>query len=380
MLFWKFFFGLFIADLIFTFAWLAYNGLIVMLMAVFFVKGEERGDTEGDHPATKRWTPFAFVLPLALFASLYLVAGWAAFVARYASACSQSPGVAQHWLYYLFGFFAAGSPLIMGHSEKEGDWRISIAAVAYIIFAFSPSLAEWPYGWAIDRVLGSPTVSVGPADEAIARGKAAAAKEDWDSAITECTEAIRLDPKNAVAYCSRGYAYGQKAEYDKELADCTEAIRLDPKDAEAYCYRGAAYGEKREWDKAIADLNKAVRMNPKYGAAYFQRGCVYCGRGCLSVWGYMGLRKGDLDRAITDLTEAIRLTPDCAEAYYCRGSAYAGKDDWDKTIADCTEAIRIKPDFAEAYNGRGTAFMQKGHTEKAQADFTQAKRLGFKPR
>ena len=35
MLFWKFFFGLFIADLIFTFAWLAYNGLVVMAMVAF---------------------------------------------------------------------------------------------------------------------------------------------------------------------------------------------------------------------------------------------------------------------------------------------------------------------------------------------------------
>jgi tetratricopeptide (TPR) repeat protein len=29
---------------------------------------------------------------------------------------------------------------------------------------------------------------------------------DFDKAIGDCTEAIRLDSKNAVAYCNRGYA------------------------------------------------------------------------------------------------------------------------------------------------------------------------------
>ena len=116
--------------------------------------------------------------PFLIFAGVYIVVGWAAFIARYASACSQTPGVEQHWLYYLFGFGCVGGALIAGESDGEKDWRKYVAAVAYIIFAFSPTLAERPYGWAIDRILGSPTVAVSPADEAIKRDDAAAAKVD----------------------------------------------------------------------------------------------------------------------------------------------------------------------------------------------------------
>ena len=194
MLFWKFLFGLFIADLIFTFAWLAYNGLVVMAMVALFANREDSGNAEAEKPPIKhcRWMQFAF--PLILFTSLYIVAGWAAFVARYASACSQTPGVEQHWLYYLFGFFFLWGPLIAGESEGEGDWRKYVAAVAYVIFAFSPTLAEWPYGWAI----------VSPADEAIDRGRAAEKENDWDSAIAEYATAIRLNPKCAEAYNLRG--------------------------------------------------------------------------------------------------------------------------------------------------------------------------------
>ena len=48
-------------------------------------------------------------------------------------------------------------------------------------------------------------------------------------AIADYTEAIRLNPKFAEAYCKRGYAYGNKGVYDKAIADCTKAIRLNPK-------------------------------------------------------------------------------------------------------------------------------------------------------
>ncbi len=59
-------------------------------------------------------------------------------------------------------------------------------------------------------------------------------------APADSTEAIRLDPKNAMAYYNRGRAWYAKGEYDRAIADSTEAIRLDPKNAMAYYNRGRA--------------------------------------------------------------------------------------------------------------------------------------------
>ena len=102
-------------------------------------------------------------------------------------------------------------------------------------------------------------------------------KGEFDKAIADCTETIHLNEgiggsysiagrrvkrpvttwrkegDAAEAYSLRGLAYAGKGDWDKVIADCTEAIHLDPKDALAYYNRGYAYKMKGDYYKAIAD-------------------------------------------------------------------------------------------------------------------------------
>ena len=78
--------------------------------------------------------------------------------------------------------------------------------------------------------------------------------------------------KAAKAYNNRGVAYYKKGDYDRAIADYNEALRLDPKDASAYNNRGSAYAGEGDHDRAIADYNEALRLDPKYVYAYYNRG------------------------------------------------------------------------------------------------------------
>ncbi len=64
-------------------------------------------------------------------------------------------------------------------------------------------------------------------------------------------------------YSSRSTAYRNEGEYDEAIADCSEAIRLNPKLAGAYYARAFTYGQKGESDKAIADYTEVIRLEPK---------------------------------------------------------------------------------------------------------------------
>ena len=239
----------------------------------------------------------------------------------------------------------------------------------------------------------------GDADAHYRRGLACQEKGDYDKAIVEFTEAIRLDPKDADAYHNRGLAYGKKGEHDNAIADFNEAIHLDPKDAGAYYNRGVSYQKKGDRDEAIADFTEAIRLDPKNADGYYGRGWAHAEKG---AWdeaiadytgvirldpknadayagrGYAYAMKGDQQKAIADYTEAIRLNPKYADAYCDRGCAHGEKQEWDMAIADYTEAIRLDPKDAYAYAGRGYAYGMTGDQDGAIADYTEAIRLSPK--
>lgn len=98
------------------------------------------------------------------------------------------------------------------------------------------------------------------AEELLKRGKAFFDNGDYDKAIADFTEAIRLDPKYAVAYNNRGSAYSSMGEFDKAIADYTEAIRLKPNDDIAYSLRASTYIKKGDRGKAKLDLEQAKRL------------------------------------------------------------------------------------------------------------------------
>ena len=107
------------------------------------------------------------------------------------------------------------------------------------------------------------------------RGSVCFAKGDTDTAIARETEAIRLDPKCALAYANRGSYYVRKGDLDKAMVDYNDAIRLNPKYAAAYCLRGNNYVRKGDFGKAFPDYAEAIKLNPKFTNAYYNRGNAY---------------------------------------------------------------------------------------------------------
>jgi tetratricopeptide (TPR) repeat protein len=195
------------------------------------------------------------------------------------------------------------------------------------------------------------------------RGLQAMNKKEYDTAIADFTEAIRLDSNNARFYFYRGVAYRSKNDNDRAISDFDNAIRLNPNLANAYLNRASVYlNIKKDYDRAISDYDNAIRLNPNYAGAYLDRGVAY--------W-----NKNDYDRAISDYDNSIRLNPNYAMAYNNRGNAYYSKSDYDRAISDYGNAIRLDPNLAMAYNNRSRAYRNKGDYDRAISDGSNAIRL-----
>ncbi|MDR3619292.1 MAG: tetratricopeptide repeat protein [Paludisphaera borealis] len=183
-------------------------------------------------------------------------------------------------------------------------------------------------------------IQLDPLEAVYHASRAIAWSEERDErAIADFTEAIRLDPLEAIYYTSRGLAWKSIQEYDKAIDDYTEAIRLDPKRGLNFSSRGWTWSSKKEYDKAIADFTEAIRLDPKNGLNFNSRGWTWS-------------RKKEYDKAIADFTEAIRLDPTDGFHFHARGRARADKKDYDEAITDFDEAIRLDPEHSSAYNGR----------------------------
>jgi tetratricopeptide (TPR) repeat protein len=167
------------------------------------------------------------------------------------------------------------------------------------------------------------------------RGAAFVEKRDYDRAIQDYNEAIRLNPNAANSFYGRGVAYNRKGDFDRAIQDQNEAIRLNPNFAVAYDARGRANRNKGDFDHAIQDYDQAIRLNPKFATAYNNRG-------------ESRLHVGDFDHAIQDFNQAIGLNPNSPTTYVSRGLAYDAQHNADAAIQDFEHAIKAAPSAQSA--------------------------------
>ena len=74
-----------------------------------------------------------------------------------------------------------------------------------------------------------------------------------------------------IAYNNRGNAYSAKGEYDRAVQDYDQSIKLNPNYAQAFNNRGVAYQKKAEYDRAIEDFDESIKLNPNYANAFANR-------------------------------------------------------------------------------------------------------------
>jgi tetratricopeptide (TPR) repeat protein len=153
-----------------------------------------------------------------------------------------------------------------------------------------------------------------------------------DIRIVACTRNILsgrfAGPNLATAFMNRGLAYKKKSQWDRAIADYSEAIRLKPDNAQVFNNRGNAYFFNGQLDRAIEDYDNAIRLQPDLAEAFGNRGNVY-------------RKKGQIDRAIAEYGKAIHFDPDNAQVFADRGLAYEKKGEPSQALLDFEKAYAL---------------------------------------
>jgi tetratricopeptide (TPR) repeat protein len=311
--------------------------------------------------------------------------------------------------------------------EKKKEWQMALfifiaavtaAAAAVIIAAV----------WKKQRIKDLKRA----ADSYIKSGKVNFDNGNFDKAIEDYSEAIRLDTKNAKAYTSRGNAYllkgtGNPDFYNKAFDDYSKAIDLDPLDAWAYYGRGRAYCGKKDFDRALDDYSRAIKLDPNEANFYLFRGMAHSNKAdqaCRSRIetykkarmykhaiavrklldaGYEDAikdlkRAADIEKDDTQIQQALEAHRESLDASHqtsnatanlAKSSAVMGLDadmansgvacynkgNYSQAIEYFDEAIYLNPKDAALFFARGQAYGKKGNYYKASEDFKDAARL-----
>ena len=127
----------------------------------------------------------------------------------------------------------------------------------------------------------------------------------WDKAIDLLRKATALDhkyaPNLAAVYQQRAYAAATNQQFQDAINDYGEAIKISPEDTRIYEYRAAVEMKLNEMDKALADYSEAIKRKPDEARYLNYRAYIY------------ELKK-DLKNSMADTDKILKLDPNNQEA------------------------------------------------------------------
>jgi len=177
----------------------------------------------------------------------------------------------------------------------------------------------------------------------------------WKNTIELLNHTLKVTKGNYLMHINRGAAYDDLGQYNLAIEDYNEAMRLKPDYAEAYYNRGCVYAKLGQYQRTIENCNQSIRLKPDYVDAYFNRGSAYA-------------ELGQYKNAIDDFDKTVILQPDYLPAYLNRGYAYAKLGQYQRALENYNEAIRLQPDYVPAYIMRADVYFNQGDKEPGCLD------------
>jgi tetratricopeptide (TPR) repeat protein len=204
------------------------------------------------------------------------------------------------------------------------------------------NLFDWLFG---KKQVAAPQTTETKSREHGVRGVAHLQRGEYEQAVREFTEAIRLDPKNVDAYRGRWLAHCSLGDDANGAADERRWRELEPADstpqqtATSLISQGNSYEYHGHWDKAMYCYSEAIRVDPEAPIDSALCHSAYIYRALLNE------KMGHPAAATADWNEAIRLNPD--ETNRRRAYLHLDKDNYHLLQQEAEEAVN-KGDYGNA--------------------------------
>lgn len=221
------------------------------------------------------------------------------------------------------------------------------------------------------------------------KGNELLAKHNYEPAVVNFREALKIDSCFSEALNNIGTAYFEEKKYAEALEYYNSAIACH-EFMPSYFNRVNTLYELRQYDRALADIALIKKKKPDTVSVYFAEGLVLtqlrrftdAERSFLQALNYDSLNAELLvnlgtvlyyqhryDDAVVRLNRAIYANPDEADAYNTLAMVAIARNNLDEAERWITRALEIRRNDAYFINNRGYIQIKRGAWDKAVEDF-----------
>jgi tetratricopeptide (TPR) repeat protein len=223
----------------------------------------------------------------------------------------------------------------------------------------------------------------------IGLGDLAGATENFQKVIDKWQEEDISGELVESAYYYMGDIALRQGDPETAITQLTEATKIERSDSDAWLLLGTAYLQAGKLDEAEDALDQSVLFVPDFGEAYEVLAQVYDQKGATAeatyARGMLAYSSGDLDEAAKKLEEAVGSSPTLAQAWAGLGIVREMQGEKDAAIAAYQQAVHQDPENFNATSGLARLSASSGAdmpqlpAETAGADSSESTEQGVTP-
>ena len=184
----------------------------------------------------------------------------------------------------------------------------------------------------------------------------------WKDELTLWADARQKSPGLVRPYNNLGEAHDKLGNYDQAIGEFKEALKINPKYFFGLNNLGNIYGKQEKYEEAISYFQKALHQKSDYSPAHYNIARAYH-------------LIGKKQEAAESYRKAIQFNPYFEQAFYNLAYLSMELSGFDEAIENFNKFIKMQPNHSRAHFGLGNALMVKGQLDLAMLEYRLSGKL-----
>lgn len=178
----------------------------------------------------------------------------------------------------------------------------------------------------------------------------------WKDELTLWADAKYKSPGSVRPFNNLGQAHDNLGNYDRAIEEFQQALKMNPDYFFGLNNLGNIYGKQKKYEEAITYFKRALEQKSDYSPAYYNLARAYH---------LVGKKR----EAVGAYRKAIKYNPYFEQAFYNLAYLSVELGNFDEAVENFNKFLKMRPNHSKAHFGLGNAMMMKGQLDLAMLEY-----------